>query len=59
MEWWKEIAKMCLNFAVLTVGAISYSTLTGRWNLIQFCAGLIVSMLWIIVSRLMWQKGVK
>lgn len=57
MEWWKEASKMCLNFTVLTVGAFSYTTLTGRWNVAQFSLGLVMALMWAMISRILWKKG--
>ncbi len=57
MDWWKEVARMCLNFAVLTVGALCYTTVTGRWDVKQFLLGVAIATLWFVLSRLAWKKG--
>ncbi len=59
MDWWKEVSKTCLNFTVLTVGAFSYTTLTGRWNVAQFVLGLVMAGMWTVLSRFLWKKGDK
>ena len=57
MDWWREVSKMCLNFTVLTVGAFSYTTLTGRWNVGQFIFGFVIAGIWFVLSRSAWRKG--
>ncbi|OGG44154.1 MAG: hypothetical protein A3F84_18340 [Candidatus Handelsmanbacteria bacterium RIFCSPLOWO2_12_FULL_64_10] len=59
MDWWKEVSRMCLNFTVLTVGAFSYTTLTGRWNTAQCILGFVLAGIWFMASRLTWRKGGK
>lgn len=57
MDWWKEVARMCLNFAVLTVGAFCYTTLTGLWNERPFFLGLVTAVIWILLSWSSWKRG--
>lgn len=58
MEWWKEVAKMCLNIAVLATGVFVFGYLTNpqwNWRYAMFGIGLVILAL--TISRSLWRKG--
>ncbi len=58
MDWWKEVAKMCLNIAVLALGVFVFGYLTNpQWNWKYVIFGMGMTALALAMSRLLWKRG--
>jgi hypothetical protein len=58
MDWWKEVAKMCLNIAVLALGVFVFGYLTNpQWNWKYVVFGMGTIALALTMSRLLWKRG--
>jgi len=60
MDWWKELAKSCLNVGVATIVVFIYGTAVNPqfgWRILIW--GLALVIWWGGLSYLFWKKGSK
>jgi heme O synthase-like polyprenyltransferase len=58
MSWFKEVAKTCLNLAVLVLGVFVFGFVANpNWKWWYLLAGLFLAAWFVWLSWLLWKKG--